>query len=198
MYIQTLCSIVPTQTDYATVKAKFTGLEDTNVTGTMTNQIQRMLNNIDTLSGPGSSKTLLDRAGVKAGDIANLSPDDRTRLAEKVTNRYMSAIKEAAGDTSGGFADLYGNYKDEASAGGAVTTGTAAAAVPPVEPGVSTGPYGPTQSGDDDKSADPAGVLVDIVMRSVAFQLPGQGLSEAGRDTSDSNVASVGGIPKQG
>ncbi|UPG92854.1 hypothetical protein [Luteibacter aegosomatissinici] len=171
MYTQTLCSIVPSQPDYASVKSKFPGLKDTNVNGTLTGQIQRMLDNIDTLSGPGSSKTLLDGFGVKAGDIANLDPDTRTKLSEKVTNRYMSAIKEAAGDTMGSFADVYGNLTGdaatEASPNG-TTTATASGSI-----GSFMGPQ-PDQTGTATAASavDPAGTLADILMRSVAYRIP--------------------------
>jgi len=77
-----------------------------------------------------------------------------------VTNRYLSAIKEAAGDTSGGFADVYGNMTgDGTSAAHDVSAPQAEAGVPSQEV---TGPaMSPAQDPD---------VLADILMRSIAYK----------------------------
>ncbi|MGF6492264.1 hypothetical protein ABIE56_000417 [Luteibacter sp. 621] len=169
MYTQNLCTIVPTQADFAAAKAKHADLKPTNVSGTMTDHIQRMLDNIDALSGPGSAKTLLDGFGVKAGDIASLDPDTRTHLAEKVTNRYMSAVKESAGDTSGTFADAFGNALGD--------TPNGVAGSPPMA-GAQGAAQGASDTTDSNATAsgtptgnDPGGDLADILMRSVAYRL---------------------------
>lgn len=171
MYTQNLCSIVPTQADYATVKSKFSTLKDTNVSGTMTRQIQRMLDNIDTLSGSGSAEKLLDGAGVKDSDIANLSPDERARLSEKVTNRYMSAIKEAAGDTGGSFADVYGNCKDAAAASGSSVSPRAATPPKAASAGAGTAasPADGSSAAVDPQGPGPAAALVDLLVRSMGL-----------------------------
>lgn len=161
MYIQTLqTTLAPTQADYAKVNETFSNLKSTTSSGSMTGNISRMLDNLDTLAGRGASTTLLDGFGVKRGDIASLDPDTRTRLNEKVTNRYLSAIKEAAGDTSGGFADVYGNMTgDGTSAAHDVSAPQAEAGVPSQEV------TGPTMSPAQDPD-----VLADILMRSIAYK----------------------------
>lgn len=187
MYTQNLCTIVPTQADFAAAKAKHSSLKDTNVSGTMTNQIQAMLSNIDALSGPGSSRILLDGFGIKSGDIASLDPDTRTRLSEKVTNRYMSAIKESAGDTSGTFADAFGNALDDAR--------TVDGGVP--APMGSTGPGQGAAEGTDAMTTaskkpagdDPGGDLADILMRSVAYRLDTHRPSLSAKDSGEPATA---------
>ena len=173
MYTQTLCSIVPTQADYAAARSKFSALKDTNVNGTLANQIGRMLDNIDTLSGPGSAKKLLDGVGVKASDIANLSADDRVRLSEKVTNRYMSAIKEAAGDTAGGFADIYGNYRVDSVNGDASVSepGAATTTVASAGTGPALNPGDAASSAVAPQAPDPATALVDLLVRSMGLEV---------------------------
>jgi len=197
MYTQTLCSIVPTQADYAAVKSKFSTLKDTNVSGTLASQIQRMLDNIDTLSGPGSSKKLLDGAGIKASDIAGLAPDDRTRLSEKVTNRYMSAIKEASGDTTGGFADVYGNYRSGAADGGTtVAPNPVGDATAPTHAGVPGGSPGTALGAPDVPPPDASG-LVDILLRSVAFGLDAHVGQSASEDSEHSSGRGGSSVPRR-
>lgn len=183
MYVQNLSSIIPTQADQNTVRAKYPGLKDTNVSGTLTNQIDRMLDNIDILAGPGSAKTLLDGFGVAKSGIASLDPDTRTRLAEKVTNRYMSAIKEAAGDTSGSFADVYGNVMGASQSPAPAGSG----ALPPPGPGAQ-------DRTAEASSAGAVGALADILMRSVAYRddETARGTTASGDSTPDASRKTEG------
>lgn len=189
VYIQNLCTINPTSADLASLKHAYPNLEDVNVSGTMTAQIERMLRNIDTLSGPGASRTLLDGAGVSAGGIAGLSADARTRLCEKVTNRYMSAIKEAVGDTLGSFADVYGNVLGGPAGAGPENVPT----VPGTDSasGSQADINAPVQVAPVD-----AGALADILMRSVAFRPGGPVSPTAPRGTGTAPGPGAGAAPE--
>gem|GEM_PF-6162482 len=118
MYIQSLnITLIPTDADRDAVKSKFGALIDPNATNSRTETIHRFMRNIDILSGKGAAQKVLDGAGITAGDISSLDPDSMTRLTERFENRYLSAIKEAAGDTKGGFSDVYGRCVDDTAAG---------------------------------------------------------------------------------
>lgn len=118
VYIQSLnITLIPTDADRDAVTKKFGTLIDPNATNSKTETIHRFMRNVDILSGTGAAQKVLDGAGITAGDIQSLDPDSMTRLTERFENRYLSAIKEAAGDTQGGFADVYGRCVDDTGAG---------------------------------------------------------------------------------